>query len=392
MATTLIINPGSSSKKYALWRDGRCLASFRFERQENNYELCTEAQGQQQKCEGVSIVEYTAALRQVLDAALRTKLIDRLQEITRVGIRVVAPGTFFQSHRIIDELCMHKLREREPAAPLHIPHLLQELELLKVELPDTLVVGVSDSAFHSTMPDHARDYSIEAAETEAFDVHRFGYHGISYASVIKRISTYIGRVPSRLVLAHIGSGMSMTAVQNGQSIDTTMGFSPASGLVMGSRAGDLEAGALLELMRVKNMKLFDAQTYIQTRGGLRGLTGEADFRHILDRVSKADEVAQAALHMVVYRFQKQLGAYQVALGGLDALVLTATAVERSAELRAHFLEGLSWFGIELSPEANDTLARGGGVISTADSRITVVVIPTQEIEEMVQVTEAFVSA
>lgn len=392
MATTLIINPGSSSKKYALWRDGRCLASFRFERQEHNYELCTEAHGQQQKCEGVSVAEYTAALRQVLDAALRAKHIDHVHDITRVGIRVVAPGTFFQSHRIIDELCMHKLREREPAAPLHIPHLLQELELIKVALPDAVVVGVSDSAFHQTMPDHARDYSIEAAETEAFDIHRFGYHGISYASVTKRLPAFIGRVPSRAVIAHIGSGMSMVALRDGQSIDTTMGFSPASGLVMGSRAGDLEAGALLELMRVKNMKLFDAQTYVQTRGGLRGLTGEADFRLILDRVSKADEVAEAALRMVVYRFQKQLGAYQVALGGLDTLVLTATAVERSAELRAHFLAGLEWFGIELAPDVNDTLARGGGIISTANSAITIVVIPTQEIEEMVQVTEAFVPA
>lgn len=389
MATTLIINPGSSSKKYALYESGRTVASFRFERRGQSIELCTEEHGEQQKCEGVTVDDYTSSLHQVLERCLRAGCIKHFRDITKVGVRVVAPGTYFQQHRVVDDLYLHKLREREPAAPLHIPHTLHELEVVARELPHAQVIAVSDSAFHATLPFAARQYSIDAHDATEYDIHRFGYHGISYASVLRRVPAVLSQLPPRLVMAHVGSGVSMAAIKNGESIDTTMGFSPASGLVMGTRAGDIEPGALLELMRVKNMHIFDAQTYIQTRGGLKGLIGEGDFRHILERIARHDQVAEAALGLYAYRFQKQLGAFAAALGGIDAVVLTATAMERSAPLRQTMLAGLGWLGIELSAAANENLERGAGIISSTDSQVQVAVIPTAETDEMLRVTETY---
>lgn len=386
MAFTLLVNPGSSSKKYSLVQDGRVVGQHRFERGSGAYELCTEQNGQQQKCEGITQEVFSTALRQLLDIYLRVGTISNLQDITTVGIRIVSPGTYFQSHHVIDESYMIKLREREPAAPLHIPHTLAEIELLRIELPHATIIGISDSAFHNTLPAVARNYSIDSHDTDVFDIHRFGYHGLSVASVLHQYNAHYGALPTRVVVCHIGSGVSMTAVKNGKSIDTSMGFSPDSGLVMGTRAGDLDSGAVLELMRVKNFKLFDALTYVQSSGGLRGLAAESDFRHILERVACKDEVATAALQHFVYRLHKQLGAFYLALGGLDLVILTATASERSALLRTHILADIEWMGIKLDTQLNDELIATDGVITAADSPIIGMVIRTQELEEMLRIT------
>lgn len=389
MAFTLLVNPGSSSKKYSLVQDVRIVNQHRFERGSDAYELCTEVNGEQQKCEGITQEVFSTALRQLLDIYLRTGIISNLQDITTVGIRIVSPGTYFQSHHVIDEAYLIKLREREPAAPLHIPHTLAEIELLRIELPHATIIGISDSAFHFTLPAVARNYSIDAHDTDVFDIHRFGYHGLSVASVLHQYEAHYGLLPARVVVCHVGSGVSMTAVKDGKSIDTSMGFSPDSGLVMGTRAGDLDSGAVFELMRVKNFKLFDALTYVQRSGGLRGLAAESDFRHILERLACKDDVATAALQHFIYRLQKQLGAFQVALGGLDLIILTATASERSATLRTHMLSGLEWLGIELDARLNEELIAADGVITTAGSPVVGMVIRTQELAEMLRVTAAF---
>jgi acetate kinase len=391
MGITLLINPGSSSKKYSLFQDGQELVNMRFEVDEQKVEYCIQKNGEDKKCSAVTLEQYLASVRLVLDTFLREKIIENLQEITSVGVRIVAPGTFFQSHRVIDDLFMHKLREREPAAPLHIPHTLRELELLRIELPEARVIGVSDSAFHDTMPTHARNYSIPRRDTETYDVHRFGYHGISNTSIIRRVPTVFGEQPARMIVCHVGSGVSMTAIKNNESIDTTMGFSPVSGLVMGSRAGDIEAGALLELMRAKNLSLYNTQLYTQNQGGLKGITDEADFRHILERLAQGDERAIEAMNLFTYHMQKTLGALSITLGGLDAVVLTATAVERSTTLRSLMLRNLEWFGITLDTERNDTLVSHDGIITAEESMVKVAVIRTNEVDEMLKVVNNFSS-
>ncbi len=389
MAFTLLINPGSSSKKYSLFNGGRIVSSHRFERAGQSFEVCTEQDGEQQKCEGVTGEEFQSSLHQVLDRYLQSRLISNLQEITMVGVRLVAPGTFFQSHRIVDDVFLHKLREHEAAAPLHIPHTIMEIEIVRRELPHAQFIAVSDSQFHHTLPPHSRNYSITREDTDEFDIHRFGYHGLSVASVLRRFGELRGELPSRVIVCHVGSGVSMTAVKDGMSIDTTMGFGPDSGLVMGTRAGDIDAGALLELMRVKNIRSFDTLAYIQTKGGLRGLAGEADFRFILERVAQEDGAAVNAMTHFVYQFHKKLGALHMALGGVDAIILTATAVERSTSLRQMLLAPLDWFGIHLDVVKNESVVLTDGIITKDTSPITAMVIRTKEIEEMYRVTMSF---
>jgi acetate kinase len=389
MAFTLLINPGSASKKYTIVRDDMVVSTARFEKRDSDFELCIEQNGIQQKCEGITGEQFGAALDQVLATALDTKLIAHLDEITIVGVRVVAPGTYFQKHQMVTDAFIHRLREREPAAPLHIPSTLAELELLQNKLPNAKVIAISDSTFHSTMPAWARNYSIEQHDTHEYDIHRFGYHGISVASILPRMATLFGSVPHKVVVAHIGSGVSMTALVDGVSIDTTMGFSPDSGMIMGSRAGDLDAGAMLELMRVKNFKNLDALSYIQRRGGIKGICGESDIRILLERAAKEDESAKMALAHFVYKFKKQLGSLVAAMSGIDALVLTATASERSAHLRQELLRDLSYAGIVIDTEKNSNLLQTDGVISLEESEVKVAVIRTQELQEMLRITQSF---
>lgn len=389
MALTLIINPGSSSKKYTLFSGAEIVATYRFERNEQQFEVCREHNGQAQLCAGVTSEEYSSALAYVIKTATAAGIITPQKAITRVGVRVVAPGTYFASHRLITTEYIEQLDKATALAPLHIPHTVAELKAVKVALPQALVVGVSDSAFHQTMPSYARAFALDSHDIESHDLYRFGYHGISYASIARQLPKLLPLTAKRVVVCHIGSGMSMCALKDGKSIDTTMGFAPGSGLMMGARAGDIEPGVILELMRLHHFQPRDMQTYLQTRGGFAGLTGESDFRHLLARYEQGEARVVAAFEQCVYRFQKTLGSYLVALGGLDAVVVTATAAERSPQLRALLLEGLGSIGLELDHDRNDATIGRDGIISTRDSHVLAAVIRTNESAEVLAITESF---
>jgi acetate kinase len=389
MAVTLIINPGSSSKKYTLARDGRPVSTFRFERNEQSYELCREHNGAEQKCEGVDAAIYRSALEHILEMAQREGIIAAPTDINRVGVRVVAPGTFFQSHRVVDTAYIEALRAKEAVAPLHIPHTVREFGDVTRLLPQARIIAVSDSEFHKTMPRAAREYAIEVSDTATHDLYRFGYHGLSYASLSRQLPQLLRGHASKVVACHIGSGMSMCALRHGESIDTTMGFGPGSGLMMGTRVGDVEPAVLLELMRIHHMKPFDMQTYLQTQGGFLGQTGESDFRHLLARLEAGDAAVVAAFDQCIYRFQKTLGAYQAILGGLDAVVFTATAAERSPRLRALLLRGLRHMGIVLDETRNDEVVSRDGIISPVGAPVMTAVLRTNEFNEILTVTYNF---
>lgn len=389
MAVTLIINPGSSSKKYSLFSEGRIITSFRFERNEQTYEICREHNGAEQKCEGVTVEIYRSALAHVLSVAHKEGVILADEDIASVGIRIVCPGTFFQKHRVVDDFYIEALEKKNATAPLHIPHTLSEIKEIKRLLPKATLVGVSDSQFHASMPEMAREYAIDKKDTTSHDLYRFGYHGLSYSSIAKSLPSLVGKNTSRVVVCHIGSGMSMCAMRDGVSIDTTMGFAPGSGLMMGTRTGDLEPAVLLELMRLHNMKPLDVETYLQTRGGFVGQTMESDFRHLLARLDKGDEVVEQAFKQCVYRFQKTLGSYFVALQGIDAVILTATAAERSPKLREIFLSNLECLGIYIDVNKNEEVIGADGIISTDSSPIKVFVERTNEFGELLAATQEF---
>jgi acetate kinase len=391
METTLVANPGSSSRKYALYCDGKVVLEIRFEDLRSGFEMCSQISGEQKTCEAISESDFSDSFARVDKEVEKYLSKEKIDKLETVAIRVVAPGTFFQKHRLVDDEYIEKLREKEKAAPLHVPLILREIKQARKYFKQVRVVAVSDSAFHADMPSCARNYSISERDAEGFDIYRFGYHGLSVSSIVRKIHALIGIDPEKMIVAHIGSGTSVTAVKSGKSIETTMGFSPTSGLPMSSRAGDLDAVALLELMRVKNLRPSDAEVYLNTNGGLLGIAGESDIRLLLDRRSQENREAGLALDKFAYSIKKAIASSSAALGGVDVLVFTATASVRSPELRALILNGLEYLGIKLSPDRNDLLMSKDGVISVRNSPVKVVVIRTDEMGEMAIAANQFIN-
>lgn len=390
MDITLVINPGSASKKYAFFKGGRRVLSVSFEHVGEGYGKCLEIDGVRQECESATAHAFESAVEEVLGIAKREGVIHDAGEIARVGIRIVAPGTFFETHREIDEVYIQNLQKMADAAPLHIPHTITEIKALKKILPEVVCIGVSDSSFHATIPEYARTYSISRTDKETFDVYRFGYHGLSVSSVLKESTKMLGSCGERVIVCHVGSGVSVTAVRGGKSIDTTMGFSPTSGLMMSSRAGDLDSGALLYLMKKKNLSVEEAEIYITKHGGFAGVLGQSDLRIILDRRARGDQDAQMAVDMFVYHIRKTIGAYTAALGGLDLLVFTATAAERNPLVRAYICRGLEGLGIILDAKANEELMGRPGVLHRDTSTAKIVVVHTNEMEAIAKYAESVI--
>lgn len=387
MAVTLVVNTGSSSKKFALYKNDEKLISAHIESCDDVYSVCVLVEDMQQRCDTLKGGQYDKYLENFLTEVREKGLVGDYSEIKKVALRVVAPGTFFQSHRKINDDYLHKLRTAEANAPLHIPHLLREIKIIKNLLPESQLVAISDSAYHSTLPKHARDYSLPKKDTIDHDLHRFGYHGISVSSVLNRTHAIIGSNPKRVIVCHIGSGVSITAVKDGKSVDTTMGYAPGTGLIMGSRAGDLDSGALLALMRFKNLKPVDAENYLQTNGGLKGLSGESDLRLILKQKAEEDIVAKETIQSFVYQIKKAIGSYMAVLGGLDALIFTATAGERSPILRKLITDDLKGLNIEIDEEKNESCVSRDGVISLVGSVIKVAIIKTNEFDEILKISK-----
>ena len=282
MAITLVVNPGSSSKKFALYEDRKSVLEYRYELTSSGFEVCSSQSGSIQNCNAISQDEYEIAFGTVAHE-VKKYLDTEGKKLDAVCVRVVSPGKAFQRHQIIDEFFVRELRKHELSVPLHIPATLQAIQQAQHNFPGVTLVAASDSAFHADMPERARDYSIDRSDAEAYDIYRFGYHGLSVASVIRRVHPLTGTNPERLIVCHVGGGVSVTAVKNEKSVDTTMGYAPTSGLPMGSRVGDIDAGALLQLMRAKNLKPSETEIYIHTKGGLAGLAGDNDIRRLLDR-------------------------------------------------------------------------------------------------------------
>lgn len=387
MAVTLVVNPGSSSKKYALYREGKVIFSMRFDRMSFGYEQCTEIGGIRQQCEGVSADTFGIALEHFLAAAVLGEVITPTESVSPVVVRIVVPGSLFQKHCQIDDVYMQRLKEYEGAAPLHVPHTLRELTAVKVLLPGAQLIAASDSAFHATLPDEARMYSIRSEDAAALDVYRFGYHGLSVSSVVRRHHAVVGYEAVRAVVCHIGSGVSVTAVRDGKSAETTMGYAPGSGLLMASRAGDVDAGALLAIMQARTLRPRDAQAYLSQHGGLLALAGTADLRLVLEAATRGEAEATRALRMYVYQIARAIAAATVTLQGLDSLIFTATAGERSSLLRKYIVAELHHIGVVLDTEKNEEAHSKDAIISAIESQVKVAVIRTDEMGEMYAVAQ-----
>ncbi|MHB0978165.1 MAG: acetate kinase [Minisyncoccota bacterium] len=259
-----------------------------------------------------------------------------------IAFRVVAPGNFFREHKVIDEEFLTQLESARIKAPLHVERLLSEIKFFRAKFPNVKMVAISDSAFHFTLPDYVRLYSLPINDTKEFDIEHFGYHGISLSSIVEILKSR-GLLPEKVIICHLGGGSSITALKNGESIDTSMGFTPLSGLTMATRVGEIDPGALVYLSEVKNLHGEKFEEYLANQCGFFGFAGTPSMKQLLAQEAM-DEKSALVIKMFVYQVQKYIGAYAVALGGLDLLVFSGGIGEVSEPIRSKILAGLGALG------------------------------------------------
>jgi len=259
-----------------------------------------------------------------------------------IAFRVVAPGNFFREHKIIDEEFLAQLESARVKAPLHIDRLLSEIKFFRTKFSNVKMVAISDSAFHFTLPDYARLYALPIDDAKKFDIEHFGYHGISVSSIVEILKSR-GLLQEKIIVCHLGGGSSITALKNGESVDTSMGFTPLSGLSMATRVGEIDPGALVYLSEAKNLHGEKFEEYLANQCGFLGFAGTPSMKQLLAQEA-TDEKSALVIKMFVYQVQKYIGAYAVALGGLDLLVFSGGIGEVSEPIRSKILAGLGALG------------------------------------------------
>lgn len=378
----LIANPGSASRKYALFEGKHERADLYFEWEHDNV-VCTLHRDGQHHVVHTELHDISEAAGHIVDI-LRDKGVLRADEqIKKIGLRVVAPSSYFLEDRLVDDEMVARLETIKPRAPIHVAATLAELTMLRSQFEGTPIVGVSDSAFHATKPDYAWNYGISLEDADRFEIKRFGYHGLSAAAVVRELEEN-GKLPPKLIVCHLGSGVSVTAIYDGKSIDTTMGYSPLEGVVMSTRSGSIDHTAVRAL---KDACRFDddaAEDYLNNHSGLLGLGGSSDIRELLKREESGDNKARLALATYTYSVRKAFGQMAAALDGVDALVFTGTVGERSAPIRKRIIERLRHLDLILDDEANHDCQTPEKL--TAISRLAhskpVFVIPAYEAAEI----------
>jgi len=391
----LVLNAGSSSLKYQLLdaATGETLAKGIVERIGESTSRATHS-GPDGEHEGeVRCASHAEAFDILLDGFRSHGPDLDSVELTAVGHRVVYGGEEFSAPVVITDDVLAAVERLVPLAPLHNPANLEGIRVAQQHFPDTPQVAVFDTAFHHTLPPRAYTYAVPLAWRRDHGVRRYGFHGTSHAFVSRRAAELVGRPVSEanVIVLHLGNGASAAAVAGGRSIDTSMGLSPLEGLVMGTRPGDLDPSLPAHLARA-GISVEDYDSALNQESGLKGLTGSTDFREVSERVDKGDADARLAFDVVAHRIRKYVGAYAAVLGRVDAVVFTAGVGEHSPALRAAALDDLTGFGIELDGEANAAATSGEHRISTSSSRVTVLVVPTNEELEIARQAAAVVAA
>ncbi|MGH7311884.1 MAG: acetate/propionate family kinase [Candidatus Rokuibacteriota bacterium] len=370
--TVLVLNAGSSSLKFRLSRFKN--AGSRVEEIGRGViERIGRAGG-----EAVEVCDHGGAVRRVVE---RVAGIPNSQPIEAVGHRVVHGGSRFVEPTLIDDDVMVAIAALEDLAPLHNGPSLAVIRACREALGAAVpMIAVFDTAFHATLPEHASRYAIPYEMAERHGIRRFGFHGTSYRSVVARYGEVAGRPVggSALVVFHLGNGCSVAAIRDGVSVDTSMGFTPLEGLVMGTRAGDLDPALVGYLARKEGVPTVEVEGWLNERSGLLGLSGHsADMRDLLTR-EQHDRRARLAVDVFCYRARKYLGAYLAALGGAHAVVFTGGIGEHQPEVRARICAGMEWCGLTLDERRNAEVVGAEGCISAGTSAIRAFVIPTDE--------------
>ena len=396
----LVLNCGSSSAKYKLIeiKENKTLAEGGVEKigLPDGFIKLKFDDGSKKNID-LGLTDHKGAIKAILDALVHPEYgcIKDLKEIDAVGHRVVHGGEKFSRSVLITEEVKDMIRECYGIAPLHNPVNMAGIEAIEAVLPGVPQVGVFDTAFHQTMPKSAFMYPLPMEYYTNDHVRRYGFHGTSHRFVTQRVCEMLGTTPEgkRIICCHIGNGASISAVKDGKSIDTTMGLTPTEGLMMGTRSGDVDPGALLFLMEKYNLSPKDMLNIINKKSGVLGITGlSSDMRDVVDAAEKDNnERAKLALDMYELRILKYIGAYAAELGGVDIIAFTGGVGENQYQTRKRVCRQLEYLGVKIDEQLNDTLWRGKeGEISLPDSKVKVVVVLTDEEYMIARDTEAIV--
>ena len=381
----LVINCGSSSLKYQLIdsESEKVLAKGLCERIGIDGRLTYSPAGGEKEVTDAPMPTHTEAIQLVLDALTneKTGVIKSLDEVGAVGHRLVHGGEKFACSVVITDEVLAAVEECNDLAPLHNPANLIGVDACKKCMPGVPMVGVFDTAFHQTMPKEAYMYALPYEYYEKYKVRRYGFHGTSHSFVSKRTAEFLGKdiKDMKIIVCHLGNGSSISAVKYGVSIDTSMGLTPLEGVPMGTRSGDIDPAILEFLAKKEDMDIFQLVNVLNKKSGVFGVSGglSSDFRDLENAAKDGDDKAQLARDVFTYNVAKYVGAYAAAMNGVDAIAFTAGVGENDNLVREDVIARLGFLGIELDKEANSK--RGfDNIISTADSKVTVCVIPTNE--------------
>jgi len=378
----LIINTGSSSIKYQLVHmpsesvlcsgmvDRIGLKNARLKYVKEGFEVD----------ESLQIQSHRKGLEHVIEMLLDpvNGAIGNANEINVVGHRVVHGGTAFSETTEITAKVKDKIADLSKLAPLHNPHNLEGILIAEELFPNAKQVAVFDTAFHRTIPLKSRKYAIPNEFYDEHGIQLYGFHGTSHKYVTEKAIRFLNKKTTKIISIHLGNGCSITAVQNGQSIDHSLGFAPSNGLIMGSRSGDIDHSLIFYLVESLGYSLPEVNELLNKKSGMLGLTGFSDLREIQSKASEGDTQCQLALEMNAYRIKKYIGAYSAAMNGLDALIFTAGIGENSSYLRELVCSEMDFFGIDMDIEKNNQISSDFREIQMESSSVKILVIPTNE--------------
>ncbi|MFW0793681.1 acetate kinase [Gordonia sp. CPCC 205515] len=378
----LVLNAGSSSLKYQLVQPDteEVFAEGIAERIGDHDASITHEQAGSKTTEIRAMPDHLAAVEFMMGLFAEGGIDLGTAGLSAVGHRVVHGGRTFYEPTLITPEVISEITRISSLAPLHNPANLIGIAAARELLPDVPSVGVFDTAFFHALPDAAATYAIDRGVADLHAIRRYGFHGTSHEYVSGQAAEFLGRPYDDLhqIVLHLGNGASASAISDGAPIDTSMGMTPLEGLVMGTRSGDLDPGIVLHLNRVVHLGVDQIDTLLNKQSGLKGLCGENDFRTITEKMDAGDESARRAYDIYINRLRKYIGAYMIQLGRVDAITFTAGVGENAASVRADALADLEMYGIRIDAERNALRSREPRRISTADSAIDVLVIPTNE--------------
>ena len=382
----LVLNCGSSSIKYKLFEmeTKEILAQGGIEKigLTGSFLKLTLPNGEKKILEK-DIPEHTVGVEFIFQTLTHPEFgaLKSLDELDAVGHRMVHGGARFSQSVVLNKEVLDAFTACNDLAPLHNPANLKGVNAVSALLPNLPQVGVFDTAFHQTMPAHAYMYAVPYELYEKYGVRRYGFHGTSHRYVSQRVCEYLGMPVegSRIITCHVGNGGSISAVKDGKCVDTTMGLTPLEGLMMGTRSGDIDAGAVTFIMEKEGLNATGVSNLLNKKSGVLGISGvSSDMREVAAAAKSGNERARLALDIYFYRIKKYIGAYAAAMGGVDVILFTGGVGENQADCRETACAGLEFMGVKIDPAVNNAIHGEEAIISAADSKVKVVVIPTDE--------------